>query len=168
MAVTREDVASAAVQLERDGRRFYLDAAGRTRDELTRKMFKSLADDELDHIEWIRNMVPGVQSAGAANRQLYDRLRHIFADVPEAGVRKAAHFQDDVKAIHLAIDMENKSIDAYQTWAGDAEEKDVKSTCQMLVEIEEFHRLVLTNTLEYFEHTPDWFMQEEHWNFEGA
>jgi len=168
MSITRDDVARAAVQLERDGRAFYLEVAAKAENDLTQKMFASLADDELDHIAWIEEMLPGVDTASAANRRLYQRLGHIFADVSEAKLRKVAASNSDVEAINMAIGIENESVAAYEKWQDEAEEQDVKKLCNVLAGIERFHVQVLSNTLEYFEHTPDWFMQEEQWNFEGA
>ena len=168
MPETRDDVARTAVQLERDGRIFYLDAAEKAQSELTRKMFGSLADDELKHIEWIEKMLPDVDTAGDANRNLYGRLRHIFADVPEAKLRKIATSESDVEAINVAIEIEKRAVAAYEKWQAEADGEDVKKLCNLLVGVERFHVQVLTNTLEYFEHTPDWFMQEEGWNFEGG
>ena len=168
MAVTRDDVTQAALQLEDDGRMFYLDVAEKASNDLAKRMFESLAHDELDHVEWIKQMVPGVDTAGTANRRLYARLRHIFADVPEERLRKIAASEGDVQAINVALDMEKKSVEAYDKWAGESEDDDVRKLCGMLADIERFHVQVLGNTLEYLEHTADWFMQEEQWNFEGA
>jgi len=167
MAVTREQVAQAALQLERDGRMFYLDVAEKATDESVRKMFESLADDELDHAEWIRKMEPGADAA-TASRDLYGRLRHIFADVPEQRLRKLAQSESDVNAINAALDVEKASVEAYEQWADDTEDDAVENLCRTLAGIERFHILVLNNTLEYFERTPDWFMKEEQWNFEGG
>lgn len=168
MPETRDDVARAAVQLERDGRIFYLDAAEKAQSDLTRKMFASLADDELKHIEWIEKMLPDVDTAAEANRNLYQRLSHIFADVPEAKLRRIATSENDVEAINAAIVIEKQAVAAYEKWQAEAEDIDVKKLCNLLSGVERFHVQVLMNTLEYFEHTPDWFMQEEQWNFEGG
>jgi rubrerythrin len=168
MAATREEVGEAAKQLERDGRDFYLDAAEKASSPQARRMFEALADDELDHLEWIENMVPGDAPVADINRNLYMRLRPIFADVPEAKLRQVATSDSDVQAIHFAIDIEVKAKAAYAKWAEETEDEDVRTLCNTLVGVEEFHRQVLNNTLEYFEHTADWFMQEEQWNFEGA
>ena len=165
---TKQEVARAAIKLEQDGRTFYLDAAANTASDLVRKMFESLADDERDHIEWIKQTEPGASEAATVNRQLYERLRHIFADVPEATLRTLAKSKSDVDAINFAIDIEQKSIDAYEGWAKNADKPEVRALCDLLAGTERFHRQVLENTLEYFEHTPDWFMKEEQWNFEGA
>ena len=166
--VGRDEVAKAAIQLERDGRGFYLEVAEKTLNHLTKQMFLSLAEDELDHIHWIETMIPAIDTAAEANRRLYDRLRPIFADVPEAKMRKTAESDDDIEAINLALGMEKQSVDAYEKWESEAAEEDVKSTCNVLAGVERFHIQVLSNTVEYLEHTPDWFMREEQWNFEGA
>ncbi len=168
MSETREDVVRAAVQLERDGRKFYLEAAERASSTEVRKMFASLADDEADHIRWVERAAADVDTAAEVNRRLYGRLRFIFADVPEAQLRRLAASERDTEAIRFAIDIEDKSVAAYETWARECEDEDVRKLCQMLVGVERFHRTALENTLEYFEHTADWFMKEEQWNFEGA
>jgi len=168
MPATRDDVVRAAVQLERDGRAFYLDAAEKAASELTRKMFASLAADEVDHIAWIEKMMPDVDTATDANRDLYGRLSHIFAEVPDEERQKIVGSDDDVAAIHAALAIEKKAVDAYDKWQEEADELDVKKLCNLLTGVERFHIQVLQNTLEYLERPADWFMQEEQWNFEGA
>jgi len=168
MPETNVDVVRAAMQLERDGRMFYLDVAARTRNSLVRQMFESLADDELDHMAWLKDLLPGVDTAATANRRLYGRLRHIFADVPETRIRELAESEDDRKALDAGISIETASADAYERWARDSEDSALRDLCTTIAGVERFHRQVLVNTLEYLDHTPDWFMQEELWNFEGA
>jgi len=168
MAVTKDEVVRAAVQLERYGRSFYLDAAQKASNPMTRRMFESLADDETLHIEWIEKMEPGAKNAGEANRDTYQRLRHIFGDVPENDVKKAATAKKDLEAIDLAIDREEKARSAYAEWAKDSDNADVKHLCTILADVERFHRELLENTREYFQKPGDWFMQEERWMFDGG
>ncbi len=163
-----EGVAGAAVQLEKDGRGFYLEAAAKTKSDLARKMFEGLAGDELNHIDWIENLSPGASSAQSANRELYDRLKPIFAGAP-AGLRLSAELTDgDLEAIDIAIGMEEKSIAAYEKWAAEDDSEGVQALCKALAGQEHFHRQMLENTRQYLDKTADWFMQEEQWNFEGA
>jgi rubrerythrin len=168
MTASREEIAQAAMQLERDGRIFYLEVAEKASNALVGRMFEALADDELDHMEWIRNTVPGVDCAATANQRLYQRLRHIFADVPEAQLRHMAQADSDVEAIQTGMEIEKESAEAYDDWAKDCPAEDVQHLCRTIADVERFHLQVLANTLEYFEHTADWFMLQEQWNFEGA
>jgi len=168
MTITKEEVVRAAVQLERDGRDFYLDVAKKASNEMSRRMFESLADDEALHIEWIENLAPGAKSAGAANRETYQRLCHIFAEVPESRKREAAGSGKDLEAIDLAVDREEQSRAAYAKWAQESDSDEVRRLCSMLADVERFHRELLENTKEYFQKPGDWFMQEERWMFDGG
>ena len=168
MAKTREEVVQAAIQLEKDGKDFYLAAAGKTGSNLAKKMFEGLAADEERHMAWIENLSSDGATAGSANRATYDALRPIFADAP-AETRMAAEMsEDDLSAIDVAIGMEEKSIAAYQEWAAEDSDENVQKLCAALVGQEQFHKQMLENTKTYLDKTADWFMQEEQWNFEGG
>jgi rubrerythrin len=168
MAVDKDEVVRAAVQLERDGRKMYLDMAQKASNDMARRMFESLADDETLHIEWIENLEPGAKNAGEANRDTYRRLSHIFAEATESDKEKAASMEKDLEAIDLALDMEEKSRAAYAEWAEEAENDEVQRLCTVLADVERFHREVLENSKEYFQKPGDWFMQEERWMFDGG
>jgi rubrerythrin len=168
MSLTKDEVVKAAAQLERDGYNFYIEAAEKAGNDLAKRMFSSLADDEVDHLRWIERSAPDVNTAEAANRQLYARLSPIFADVPQQKLNELASSEGDIKAINTAIAIEQKAAAAYAEWVGQCDDPDVKKLCETLVGVEKFHEQVLKNTLEYFEKTADWFMKEEQWSFDGA
>ena len=169
MAMEKRDIVEAAIQLERDGHKFYLDIAARASNDLARQMFESLADDELVHISWIqRELSPDEETARAAKKKTYDRLRGIFADVPENARATAASSEDDTEAINLAIKMEEKSRSAYTKWASETGSDELRSLCNTLADQETFHRQLLENTLQYLDRTGDWFMVDEGWHFDGG
>lgn len=161
MSISKQDVITAALQLERDGRKFYLDASNKATSPLARQMFQSLAEDESRHIEWIENIAPGARSAEEVNQDLYKRLSHIFAEMPEETRRGAHMAQHDADAIALAIGIEIKSRDAYAQWARDADSKDVRDLCQVLAGVEDYHKKLLENTREYLNYSGDWFLQDK-------
>ena len=154
---------AAAIKLEEDGRKFYLDSAAKTTSDLVRKMFESLAADETDHIDWIHTLAPGVESSLEANRALYAKLQGIFAGAPEAGGAES-----DSAAIDVAIGMEEKSAAAYAEWAAEGGSEEIRKLGAVLVGQERFHRQLLENMKEYLKSPGDWFLAEERWNFEGG
>ena len=103
---SKEEAVAAAKQLEVDGRRFYLEAAGRASTEPLKKMFASLADDESNHLEWLDKLAPGVESARAANEALYGKLKDVFAEA--AGAKAAEGSGGDIEAIDVAMRSEDK------------------------------------------------------------
>jgi rubrerythrin len=169
MKQKKQDIVRAAIQLERDGRKFYRDVAANASSDLARQMFQSLADDELLHIEWIEKNIARPKETGRnAKKRTYDRLRGIFADVPNSVRQEAASSEDDIKAMNAAIKMEEKSRSAYLKWAEESAADDLRAVCAMLADQESFHRKLLENTIQYFQSTADWFMQEEGWHFDGG
>jgi len=169
MRMEKRDIVEAAIQLERDGHTFYLDIAAKASNDLARKMFESLADDELIHIRWIeRELSPGEETARATKKRTYDRLRGIFADAPDSVRKSAAASQDDIHAINAAIKMEEKSRAAYLKWAEETASDELRGLCNALADQETFHRQLLENTVQYLERTGDWFMVEEGWHFDGG
>ena len=168
MTTEKQDIIRAAVQLELDGRKFYRDAAEKASNDMARQMFESLADDELIHIEWIERLSAKEKTAEEVKKKTYERLRGIFADAPENEREAAASSGDDIEAMKLAITMEEKSRDAYVKWAHDSDTDEIVDLCNILADQEAFHRQLLENTMQYLEHTGDWFMAEEGWHFDGG
>jgi len=168
MALTKQDIINGAIRLEEDGIKFYREIADKTKNETTRKMFESLAADEEKHIEWIENLAPDVETSKEFNKNLYDRLKNIFADAPKKLKDEAEATEDDMMAIDIAIGMEVKSHDEYKRFADETDDQEIKSLFTILADIERFHRDVLQNSKEYLDAPHDWFMQEEQWMFEGG
>ena len=168
MKATKEAVMQAAIELELDGRRFYEEAARSASTESVRKMFQSFANDEIKHEQWFRELADRELSATDESQALHDRLRTIFADVPKEERETVAGSEDDRKAIDVAIGREEKAMEAYATWASECDDGEVRALCLKLVDIETFHKRALENTIDYLDHTADWFMEEEQWSFDGG
>lgn len=167
MAESKQEVIQAAIQLERDGREFYLEAAGNAASALSRQTFESLADDELRHIEWIEEISSGGETLESTNKRIYQRLRGIFADVPDDVRQAAASAAGDVEALNLAIGKEEESRTAYTGWAEASDSDEVRELSALLAGAEQFHRELLENVIQYLEHPSDFFLKEERWIVEG-
>ena len=168
MTMETREVVSAAVKLEEDGIEFYKSAAEKSSNELVKRMFSSLADDECNHIKWIQEQTTDEIDPGAASDKYRTLLRGVFRDAP-AGVKEAAgHSESDLKAADLALEMEKKSVDAYAKWAQEAGSEDVKELCVKLADYERFHCKIIQNMIQYFKEPGDWFAEDEQWNFEGG
>ncbi len=167
MAVTRDEVVASALQLEKDGRAFYLEAAAKASSEVVKQVLVGLADDELLHIEWIEKMLPAVEDGDVANRQLYGKLRAIFVDGGDAEKQRAATSGDDIAALKYAFDIEEKSQTTYADWAKETDDEEVRNLCTVLADVEKFHAELISNSIEYLQKPGDWFQQQERWFFEG-
>lgn len=168
MPASKKDVLDAAIQLEKDGHAYYLEAAAKSTNDVVRKVLESLAEDELRHITWIERHYPEAKSAEEANREFYKRLSSLFADVAEEEKEKVAASEDDLKALDHALALEYAASKSYKDWAADAEDAGVVELCRILAGVEHFHAQLIENTIQYLKKPGDWFMQEERWFFEGG
>lgn len=161
-------IIKTAVQLEKDGRAFYLGVAGRTASPAVKQVFESLAKDEENHIHWIQENLGVAESARELNQETYARVKHIFAEIPEAKRRQALASPNDIQPLRQAIEMEIKSARAYADWAAELADPTLKGILVKLAEVEQFHQELLENTILYMENPAEFFQREEGWMFDGA
>jgi len=168
MGIGREEAVNMAIQLEEDGLNFYNETAKKSKNEATKRMFESLAADEVKHIAWIRELAPDVETSGEFNRNTYKRLESIFKSAPSDVQEEAKATEDDIKAIDIAIEMEVKARTEYQRFADESDDPEVKKLFQTLADIELFHAELLDNSKQYLNNPADWFQEEEGWMFDGG
>jgi rubrerythrin len=164
----KQEIIRTAVQLEVDGRAFYLDAAGKVTSPAVKQVLESLAKDEESHIRWIEENLGIPESAGQLNRESYDRVKHIFAAVPKDQRERFVTSPDDIAPLRQAIDREVKTANAYTKWADEVDDPTLKGILQKLAEVERFHEKLLENTILYLENPDQYFQQEEGWMFDGG
>lgn len=154
-----------AMQLERDGHAFYLAAAERTAAAAGRKMFLSLARDELQHLQFLddyyRRHLIGVPWPSAEVLEREAGRRWPIFPPPTAAGEVVAPNTDDLQALRQAIAAEQASIDLYQHGLETATDPPVQALFRLLVQQEEGHRTILEGEYDYLTHTGFWFDQAE-------
>ena len=170
--MNKEDILNSALKLEKDGKEFYLEMAAHAPNEYARKTFESFAEDENNHMEWLKEMFDEEASFEHADPQevgrIYGKLQSIFSCIPEEQKNELASAPDDISQIDIAIEKEEESIQAYGSWAEEAEDDEVKKLFGTLVDFEKNHRTLLNNVKTYLDKTGDWYMSEEQWVFDGG
>jgi rubrerythrin len=141
-----------ALSLERDGHRFYIQAAERTVDPKGAEMFRSLADDERLHERMIQNQIDSL-SAGKG-WTLPQGVGRVQADLEtplfpkgklelEKAIRPDA---SDLDALLFALKIENDSFNLYVEQAGRVDDPKAKQMYEYLVQAERTHfNLVMLN-----------------------
>ncbi len=161
-------ILETARHTEQDGKQFYGGAAAKTSNPLARKMFDYLAEAEQKHIEFIEALAAGKLKVAPYAGEFAAALRNVFQDMPESLRSKAAGTPDDIQALKVGIEMEDKSLAFYRTWAKKAASGEARTLCERLAAEEEDHWRILSGTLEYLENTGNWFMVQERWSFDGG
>ncbi len=143
---------SQALKLEQQGLAFYLQAAEETLDEKGRAMFRSLADDERQHIEMVERQLRALEGGGA-----YVLLPDLKAPPIDLGLRLFPPKREEVAArvganageldaLHVALETEVKSYDLYLQAASKTSDAAGRSMYEYLANAELTHfNLLMSN-----------------------
>lgn len=146
---TRRKALRDAMQFEMDGRAFFVEAAGKTSDYFGRIIFNSLADDELEHIEKIRaidrSLMKGETWPPSGDHVTKER-RNIFETARTQLDEIVKDRTDDLQAVKIAMDLEQKGFRFYSDLARMAADKSEKEFYQRLASEERRHLQLLEDT----------------------
>jgi len=158
-----------AIKTEQEGQEFYLKVAAASGNRLAKGMFEALAADEKRHEEWIRaNVAYKVVPEKGLEAETNRKLQTIFSSVTGAEMDSFASSEDDTAALKKALEIEQTSVELYESRAQWSPSREVASLWKILAIEERSHVKIVTNMLEYLNDTGSWFMGEEGWSFDGG
>lgn len=169
-----------AMQIERDGYKFYNEAAQRAVSERGARMFLGLAADEEKHLRlllveyqaleagqgWIdpTQALDQAVDLDPANPKLpganYPEESPIFTPARQPSL------QDDIAALEFALETEKLSYDLYNQAAGQSDGA-AKLAYQFLAREENHHYEILQSSRDYLVNNKTWWDDEESPFFEG-
>ncbi len=162
-----------ALKMEKEGREFYLKVGQMSKNELAKKLFLSLADAELEHIEKIKKIHDAIKGAGGwpevDTTFVNGRLPHtVFTEAMDDLGKQAKATANELEAIRIGMDMENKSLLFYLDRGGQAVSGGEKQFYQALVVEERGHYMLLLDSYEYLIDPPAYFISKEHHAMDGG
>jgi rubrerythrin len=143
-----------AIKVEMDGYHFYNSAAARTKDSKGKAIFRSLAQDELDH----RNVLQGLHQAIKDKTDFkFGRKRHkskvtkrskspIFSTEFR---RKIKEDNFELSVLRIGQLLERNSMEFYRKHAKGSRHKETKSLFNFLAEWEKDHLTALVQQERY-------------------
>jgi rubrerythrin len=161
-----------AVQMEVEGRQFYLEAAKKAKSPGVREIMEYLAESEKYHIEKFNEIYrsleqdPGWTESMAAfkppQHEPYVCVMAMTKD--EQGVGGA----DDLQALKTGLQMEQCSIDYYTKLAKEATKPLARRFFMSVAHEERGHYLTLLDMHNYLTLPEDWFYIQEMSHVDGA
>ena len=149
----------AAMRAEHEGCHFYAMAARTTADEKGREIFNQLADDERQHLDFLKHQYRALNASGRADAHValgpatqYAGSSPIFSESIRDRI-KGAHFE--MTALSIGIQLELGAIKHYQALAETAADPTVRKFFEALAEWEQGHYHALLSQQET--------LQEEYW-----
>ncbi len=162
-----------AIQMEIDGKEYYIKSSQASTNELGKNLLKKLADEEDKH----RKVFEGIYQQISARKGWpeskisYDGgkgLRTVFAAAIKAMARDTKVIPTELKAIETAMDMENKTYDFYKKRSGLATFAGEKDFYEEIAAQEKEHHQALLDYFEFLKNPAAWYVQKEHQSLDGG
>jgi len=159
---------AASIQMEEEGREFYLKLAKKSTNQLGKKVFEALADDETRHIAAIKgyceniakkNKSPQLCAVMPKHKEVRNRI--IFGKEESELLKKISLEADELKAYEVAMEMENNGYKFYKKTFESVTDPDVKDLYKFLLSEEEAHFELISSTYEYIKNPEGWFRDQE-------
>ncbi len=162
-----------AIQMEIDGKEFYLKASQESSNELGKQLLQSLAVEEDFHRQKFEEIYSAIRSKKAWPTTDFQpdggkRLRTIFAKIAEEMGSNIKALATELDAIQTAMDMENKTHDFYKSQWGNATYDAERDFYETLAAEEREHHLILLDYYEYLKDPAGWFVSKEHPSLDGG
>jgi rubrerythrin len=156
----------AAIQMETDGKAFYLDASKHSSNEAGRKLLETLSGEEDFHRQRFETIFRAI-----SDRQDWpdvdpepgrvEGLKTVFAlEAERATVADPAPTEMD--AIQTAMTMENRTYDFYAARSRDSTRAAEKEFYDAVAAQERIHHRLLRDYYEYLEDPAQWYANKEH------
>ncbi len=162
-----------ALQMEIDGKEYYLKASQECSNELGKKLLESLAAEEDTHRQKFEEIYYAIRNKKAWPVTNFQpdggkRLRTIFAGATEEIGFNIKASTTELDAIQTATDMESKTCDFYKSQAEKANYDAETGFYESLAAEEREHRLILLDYYEYLKDPAGWFVKKEHPSLDGG
>ena len=162
-----------AIQMEIDGKEYYLKASQESSNELGRKLLGSLATEEDTHRQKFEEIYSAIRSKMAWPMTDFQpdggkRLRTIFARTTEEMGSNIKAPTTELDAIQTAMAMENKTYDFYSSQKRNATYDAERDFYETLAAEEREHHLILLDYYEYLKDPAGWFVRKEHPSLDGG
>jgi rubrerythrin len=155
-----KEAIKTAIQLEKDGRKFFEQAAEETKNELGQKMFHKLANDEIRHLVTFEKMFktladPNTWRELLKGGQPRERMPY-FAEKAE-NRSPAETGAGEVSALRQALEVERKAIDFFRQVAERAEDPEAKRIFEIIAEEEVTHYDLIQAQIDSVTNSGFWF-----------
>jgi len=161
-----------ALQMELEGRQFYLEAAQKVKDPGVRQIFEYLAESEKYHIEKFNEIYRNLEKdpAWTATMAAFSPPKHepFVCVMAMTQADQGTGGKDDLQALRSAIKMEECGIDYYTKLARETNNPLARRFFMSVAHEERGHYLTLMDMHNYLTLPEDWFYVKQMSHVDGA
>ena len=162
-----------AIQMEIDGKEFYLKASQNSSNEMGRKLLQSLSNAEDVHRQRFVSVYDNIRSEKSWPVIIIPpdeskKITTLFSMATREMADNTKPLSSELEAIETGMDMEKKSIDFYQYLDSETSDKTEKDFYQAITAEEREHHRVLLDYYDYLKDPAGWFVKTEHPSLDGG
>jgi rubrerythrin len=157
------EVIKMAIQMEKDGHKFFMDKASQTESTLGKKMFERLAKEELQHIATFTEMFDQILESKEWHKLIQRHsLEHRMPVFEEAVNREPVEVsENDVQALDEALDLERRAIEFFKDAMEKSEDETAKELFGSIMKEEEYHYMLIQAQRDALTNAGFWFDDQE-------
>jgi len=162
-----------AIQMEIDGKEYYQKASKESGNKIGEELFQWLATEEDKHRQRFEQIYKAIQ-----NKKVWPEIDiapgkgHILGTLFSKAIEMSdTNFKappDELDAISIALEMENKTHDFYKDQSKKAKHDAERKFYESLAAEERGHYLALVDYREYLIDPAGWFVKSEHPSLDGG
>ncbi len=153
------DIYQYAMQMELDGRHFYLDLAKKTNNTGLKNILTMMADSEAKHYNVILNMQKNDKAQFSTDTEILTNAKNIFMKMKEE--KGVASEISQVEFYKKALDVEKKSTKFYMEKADEEKDPHRKEIFLKLADEEKDHCVLLENLVNLVSQPDNWIENSE-------
>ena len=154
-----------ALDFEEKGHHIYEEVSNKTENQIVEKTFRYLANQELIHIEVIKEYIKEEKIELKGDK--LKETKKFFSTTIRKFKEKTELSNDDLKAHETALELEQKSYDFYKEQREKTADKDLKKFFGFLMEQENAHYMLVQKAYNYMKNPDAFYAEEEKWVVEG-
>ncbi|MCX7667993.1 MAG: ferritin family protein [Atribacterota bacterium] len=174
--MTLEEILVQALQMEEDGRNFYLEGLEKVESPLSKEVLKKLADEELIHVEKIQEWyskiknheAPTFEGWGGVRKSSREYFENVFTEARKHMNELIIPQASELETIKMAMGLESKARQFYVEKMKVVTDREMVNFLDFLASEEYRHYNLLFNTHEYLSSPSEWYYKEEKPIFEGG
>ncbi|MGP8080398.1 MAG: ferritin family protein [Dehalococcoidales bacterium] len=160
------------IQMEIDGKEFYLKACRESSNELGKKLLKSLAQQEDFHRRKFEQIFEDIRKSRSwpvvnFKPDAGQVLKTIFAEAASGTASQTKAADTELEAVEKAMQMEDRSYDLYHQRYGEAAKGVERDFYETIAAEERGHKLILLDYYEYLKDPAAWYVKAEHHSLDG-
>jgi rubrerythrin len=166
----REESLKKAIEMEEEGKKFYLQVAEKAKSLLAGRIFEELAKEEDLHIKKIKEVFNKLKEKKPLEKRITsvgdpEKMEKVFK---ESLTEKAAASTDDLEALNFALEREDKSVRYYETLSQQTDDSLERRFYLTLSYEERGHYLRILDAIEYLTDPIGWFRIKEKSGLNGG